>query len=159
MFHFFPDVTIKDHTMLQGDSGGSLITTVVSGRRVEVYPVSSLFWVLFRFRLCQNDYLLICHLHQCGGSPDWISSQVDQPENKWWNCSYGSVNNWQEWKKEAWDMMTTFCCHDQAKVESLEVLTTLHQWDSPKLSVVVVRIFTNSPLPPLRILSASLTWM
>ena len=30
-------------------------------------------------------------------------------------------------------MVTTFCCQDQAKVESSEVLSSLHQWDSPEL--------------------------
>ena len=46
-------------------------------------------------------------------------------------------------------MVTTFCHHDQAKVEPSEALYTLHQWDSPKLSIVVVKIFANSPyLPP-----------
>ena len=45
-------------------------------------------------------------------------------------------------------MMTTFCDHDQAKVESLDVHSTLCQWDSPKPSMVVVRIFANSPFLP-----------
>ena len=45
-------------------------------------------------------------------------------------------------------MVTTFCCHDQAKVESSEALSTLVQQDSPKLSVVVLKIFTNSPYLP-----------
>ena len=45
-------------------------------------------------------------------------------------------------------MVTTFCHHDEAKVESSEVLSILHQSDSPKLSVVVVKIFTNSPYLP-----------
>ena len=43
------------------------------------------------------------------------------------------------------DMVTTFCHHDKSKVESSEVLSTLHQWDSPKQSIVVVNIFANSP--------------
>ena len=42
-------------------------------------------------------------------------------------------------------MVATFCYHDQAEVESSEVLFTLCQWDSPKLSRAVVKIFTNSP--------------
>ena len=42
-------------------------------------------------------------------------------------------------------MLTTFCHHDQAKVESSEVLSTLHQWDSLRPSIVVVKIFTNFP--------------
>ena len=45
-------------------------------------------------------------------------------------------------------MVTTFCCHDQVKVEPSGVLSTLHQWDSPKLSIVVVKIFDNSPYLP-----------
>ena len=45
-------------------------------------------------------------------------------------------------------MVTTFCHHDQAKVEPSEVLSTLHQQDSPELSVMVVRIFANSPYLP-----------
>ena len=47
-------------------------------------------------------------------------------------------------------MVTTFCHHDQAKVESSAVLSTLHQWDSPKPSIVVVKIFVNSPYLPCR---------
>ena len=42
-------------------------------------------------------------------------------------------------------MGTTFCHQDQAKVESLEMLSTYCQQDSPKQSVVVVKIFANSP--------------
>ena len=42
-------------------------------------------------------------------------------------------------------MMVTFCHYAQAKVGSLEVISTLCQWESPKQSMVVVRIFTNSP--------------
>ena len=45
-------------------------------------------------------------------------------------------------------MVTTFCHHYQAKVEPSEVLSTLLQWDSPKLSIVVVKIFANSPYLP-----------
>ena len=41
--------------------------------------------------------------------------------------------------------MTTFCHHDQAKLEPSEVLSTLLQRDSPKPSIVVVKIFANSP--------------
>ena len=41
-------------------------------------------------------------------------------------------------------MITTFSHHDQAKVEPSEALSTLVQCDSPKSSVVVVTIFTNS---------------
>ena len=45
-------------------------------------------------------------------------------------------------------MVTTFYHHDQANVESSEALSILCQWDSPKLSVVVVKIFANSPYLP-----------
>ena len=61
-------------------------------------------------------------------------------------------------------MLTTFCHHDQVKVEPLEVLSTLVQWNAPELSIVVVKIFTNSsclpwesfgfPYPDVTILSA-----
>ena len=54
-------------------------------------------------------------------------------------------------------MVTTFCCHDQARVESSEVLFTLWQQDSPKPSVVLAKMFANSPYLP-RGLSASFTW-
>ena len=47
-------------------------------------------------------------------------------------------------------IMTTFCHHDQAMVEASKVLSTLHQHDSPELSVVVVRRFTNPPYLPQR---------
>ena len=42
-------------------------------------------------------------------------------------------------------MLTTFCHHDQAKVEVSEILPALYQHDSLEPSVVVVRMFTNSP--------------
>ena len=45
-------------------------------------------------------------------------------------------------------METTFCYHDQVKVEVSEALSTLHQHVSPEPSVVVVRMFTNSPYLP-----------
>ena len=61
-------------------------------------------------------------------------------------------------EEESLGMVTTFCHHDQAKVESLEVLSTLLQQDCPKLSIVVVKIFANSPYLP-RGLLASLIWM
>ena len=46
-------------------------------------------------------------------------------------------------------MVTTFCYHDQAKVEAFKVISALHQCDSPEPSVVVVRRFTNLPYLPL----------
>ena len=45
-------------------------------------------------------------------------------------------------------MVTTFCHHDQAKVEVSEVLSALCQCDLLEPSVVVVRRFTNSPYLP-----------
>ena len=42
-------------------------------------------------------------------------------------------------------IMTTFCCHDQAKLEASNALCALHQWDSLESSVVVVRRYTNTP--------------
>ena len=47
------------------------------------------------------------------------------------------------------DMVTTFCCHNQAKIEASKALSALCQCDSPEPSVVVVRRFTNSPFLPL----------
>ena len=69
------------------------------------------------------------------------------PENKQWNCPCGSVNNWQnESRKPGHD--DYLLPQWPAKVESLEVLSTLCQWDSPKPRMVVVRIFANSPYIP-----------
>ena len=45
-------------------------------------------------------------------------------------------------------MATIFCCSDQAKVEPLVGISTLFQWDSPELGIVVVKIFTNLPYVP-----------
>ena len=45
-------------------------------------------------------------------------------------------------------MATTFCSHNQVKMEALEMLATLYQCDSPELSVFVVRRYTNSPFIP-----------
>ena len=42
-------------------------------------------------------------------------------------------------------MVTTFCCHNQAKMEASNSLSALHQCDSLKPSVVVVRRYTNTP--------------
>ena len=51
------------------------------------------------------------------------------------------------------EMVTFFCCSHQAKVQPLVVLSTIFQWDSPELGVMVVKIFTNSPCVPWRSLS------
>ena len=45
-------------------------------------------------------------------------------------------------------MVNTFHHHDQAKMESSEALSSLYQQDFPELSIVVVKIFTNSPYLP-----------
>ena len=45
-------------------------------------------------------------------------------------------------------MVTTFCHHDQAKVEQSEVFSTLLEQDSPEPSIVVVKIIANSPHLP-----------
>ena len=54
-------------------------------------------------------------------------------------------------------MVTTFCHHYMAKVELSEELSILCQLDSPELSIVVVKIFANSPDLPGG-LTASSTW-
>ena len=51
-------------------------------------------------------------------------------------------------KEGSLGMVTTFCHHDQVKVEPLEALSTLVQRDSLEPCVVVVKIFTNSPYLP-----------
>ena len=40
-------------------------------------------------------------------------------------------------------MITAFCRSDQAKVEPLDALLILVQWDSPEPGVVVVKVFTH----------------
>ena len=45
-------------------------------------------------------------------------------------------------------MVTTFCSHNQVKMEASEVLTTLHQHDSPEPSIFKVRRYTNTPFIP-----------
>ena len=47
--------------------------------------------------------------------------------------------------EEKLGMITSFCRTDQAKVEPLDALLTLVQWDFLKLGVVVVKVFTNLP--------------
>ena len=42
-------------------------------------------------------------------------------------------------------MVTTFSCHDQAKVETSKALSALNQCNLLEPSVVVVRRYTNSP--------------
>ena len=107
---------------------------------------SSQFWGLCDSELCLSEYLLVCHPPQCGDWPVWSSSRKGV-ENKWWNHPYDSLDN--QWVEEgSLGMVTTFCCHYQAKVESLAVLTTLCKQDSPKLSIVVVKIFANFPYLP-----------
>ena len=49
-------------------------------------------------------------------------------------------------------MVTTFCHHDQTKVEASEALSALCQCDSVEPSVVVVRRYIQLTLPPLRVL-------
>ena len=45
-------------------------------------------------------------------------------------------------------MVTTFCCHNQAKVEASDAPSTLYQCDSAESNVVVVRRYTNTPYIP-----------
>ena len=45
-------------------------------------------------------------------------------------------------------MVTTFCHHDQAKMEAPDSLSALHQCDLPEPSMVVVRRYTNTPYIP-----------
>ena len=45
-------------------------------------------------------------------------------------------------------MVSTFCCHNQAKMEASDALSTLHQCNSPDPSVAVVRRYTNTPCIP-----------
>ena len=45
-------------------------------------------------------------------------------------------------------MVTTFCCHDQSKMEASNALSALHQCNSPEPRVVVVRRYTNTPYIP-----------
>ena len=51
-------------------------------------------------------------------------------------------------EEESLDMVTTFCHYDQTKVEPSVALSILLQCDSPEPSIVVVKIFTNSPYLP-----------
>ena len=54
-----------------------------------------------------------------------------------------------DWVEEgSLGMVTTFCHHDQAKMEPSEVLSTLLHCDSPKLSIVEEKIFANAPYLP-----------
>ena len=43
-------------------------------------------------------------------------------------------------------MTTTFCRMDQPKVEPLDVLSALVQWDSPKPGIVVVKVLPTHPI-------------
>ena len=45
-------------------------------------------------------------------------------------------------------MVTSFCHHDQAKMETYVALPTLHQCDSPEPGMVVVRRYINTPYIP-----------
>ena len=45
-------------------------------------------------------------------------------------------------------MLTTFCHHNQAKMETSEALSALHQHELPEPSMVVVRRYTNTPYIP-----------
>ena len=45
-------------------------------------------------------------------------------------------------------MIPVFYRTDQAKVEPLDTLSTLVQWDSPEPGVVVMKVFTNLPHLP-----------
>ena len=45
-------------------------------------------------------------------------------------------------------MVIIFCCHVQAKMETSDALSVLHQHDMLEPSVVVVRRYTNTPYIP-----------
>ena len=111
--------------MLQGDSGGSPLQQLFSEgewRSTCKLPILG----AHGFGLCQSNNLLICHLHQC-----WGQAKVDVISSSGWKISSEivpvvvSITHGME--DESQGMMTTFCHHDQAKVESSEVLSTLCQ--------------------------------
>ena len=84
----------------------------------------------------------------CGARPELTSSPT--PAEKQW---VRRLSPWQFMVTNGVDegslgMVTIFCHSDQAKVEPLAMLSTLLQWDSPELGVVVMKIFTNSPYFP-----------
>ena len=45
-------------------------------------------------------------------------------------------------------MVMTFCSHNQVKMEASEVLTALHQCDSPEPRVFMIRRYTDTPFIP-----------
>ena len=45
-------------------------------------------------------------------------------------------------------MVTTFCSHNQVMMEASEVFIALHQCNSPKPSVFMVKRYTNTPFIP-----------
>ena len=70
-----------------------------------------------------------------------------QPKNKW--GSHPHDNPGHRWGGEGnLGMVTTFCHHDQAKMEASDALSTLHQCDLPEPSGVVVRRYTKTPYIP-----------
>ena len=106
------------------------------------------FWALSDSWLYLRDFLLIWH------------------KNKWkivWEISGEivpmAVLVTDRIEEGSLGIVTTFWHHDQAKVKSSEVLSTLCQQDSPKPNIVVVKIFHQLPLPPNEGLPASFTWM
>ena len=45
-------------------------------------------------------------------------------------------------------MVTTFCSHNQVKMEASEAFATLHQCNSPEPSIFIVRMYTNTLFIP-----------
>ena len=143
MLPFIPDATIKGYKKLGGDSSRSFFTSVVSRGEVEVYPWGSIsgclsFWIALE--------RLFAHL----ASPSmWKQAGVEFTLDSGQKISGEivpvAVLVTDKVEEGSLGMVTTFCHHDQAKVESSEALSTKCQWDSPKPSVVVVKIFANSP--------------
>ena len=144
MFPFYPDATINDLQMLGRDPKGSFFMMIVSRRGVEVHPWASLSGhSLIPDCIGETFHSSIIPISVGTG---WEQSSSWTAAGKW-DHPCGSFSK--QWGGSgSLDMVTTFCHHDQAKVESLEAISNLCQWDPPKPSVVVVKIFANSPYLP-----------
>ena len=89
----------------------------------------------------------------CIASPDrWRKTggiyHPNQFKEEWRNHQYGNPHHW--WGKRERDlgMVMVFCHPNQARIETCDALSTLHQNNLSELSVVVVRIYSNTSYIP-----------
>ena len=143
-FPFFPDVIINNLQMLLGDPTRSFFRTVVFGSGGP--SMSYHFWVHSKFGLYWRLFAPLTSPSMWEkAAVEFITSTGQKISGEIIPMVVLLTNSVEEGSPV---MVTTFCHHDQTKVEPPKALSTLLQWNPPKLSIVLVKILAHSPYLP-----------